>query len=609
MAKIPSEVIDEIRERSNIVDIVGQHVQLKKSGKNYLGLCPFHSEKTPSFSVAEDKQIFHCFGCGKGGNVFQFLQEMEHISFTEAVLKVAEMEQIPLPAEYTEFTASTADKLPSPLLHLYEKATEFYHHILVNTSVGQPALEYLYQRGMTDELIATFQLGFAPPQREFLERIFQNEQVPSSQYVDSGLFIERENGALLDRFYQRIMFPIRNVQGKTIAFSGRWFDEPTEEKSDQPKYVNSPETTLFNKREVLFNLDKAKAGIRKEATVYLFEGFMDVIAAWQAGVETGVASMGTSLTEQQIQQMERLATQLVFCYDGDQAGQTATYRGSQLLGNHSRLKLSIVALPEKLDPDEYIQKYGATAFVNLARHEQQTVFEFTMTYLAAQFHLENEKERVNYLELLLKELTKVTSLLEQDRYLTKIATQFDLQRETVEQQFRLFKQASTADAPVSKRAQIQQLANTTLPVSQRKTQVQKAQELLLYRMMNETLYRQQFKQLDAAFIEDYYQELYVLLDTYMMNQELFELARFLDFLQKDELKQLIIQISSLNVSEEGSEREFQDLLKQIHQAKLMQAIAEKQQQQQHALQTGDQTVQLELAMEIINLTKRLKQIN
>lgn len=609
MAKIPSEIIDEIRERSNIVDIVGQHVQLKKSGKNYLGLCPFHSEKTPSFSVAEDKQIFHCFGCGKGGNVFQFLQEIEQISFTEAVLKVAEMEQISLPEEYTDFTTGTADKLSSPFLHLYEKATEFYHHILVNTSVGQPALDYLYQRGMTDELIETFQLGFAPPQREFLERIFQNEQIPAKQYVDSGLFIERENGALLDRFYQRIMFPIRNVQGKTIAFSGRWFDEPSEEKSDQPKYVNSPETALFNKREVLFNLDKAKAGIRKEATVYLFEGFMDVIAAWQAGIETGVASMGTSLTEQQIQQMERLATQLVFCYDGDQAGQNATYRGSQLLGNHSRLKLSIVALPEKLDPDEYIQKYGATAFVNVARHEQQTVFEFTMTYLASQFHLENEKERVNYLELLLKELTKVTSLLEQDRYLTKIATQFDLQRETVEQQFRLFKQSSIVDAPVSKRTQIQQLTHATLPVSQRKTQVQKAQELLLYRMMNETLYRQQFKQLDAAFIEEYYQELYVLLDTYMMNQDHFELARFLDFLQKDELKQLIIQISSLNVSEEGSEREFQDLLKQIHQAKLIQAIAEKKQQQQHALQTGNQTVQLELAMEIINLTKRLKQIN
>lgn len=609
MAKIPSNVIDSIREQSNIVDVIGQYVQLKKSGKNYLGLCPFHNEKTPSFSVTEDKQIFHCFGCGKGGNVFRFIEEIEHIPFSEAVLKVADLEQIPIDNALRQINHETGESSSSPAIQLHEKAVQFYHHILVNTEVGQGALDYLHQRGVTEEIIEEFQIGFAPPQRTFLERIFRNESLPAESFLESGLFIEKDDHSLIDRFYQRIMFPIRNSQGKTIAFSGRWFEMDSEEQEDQPKYLNSPETNLFNKREILFNLDKAKSTIRKEGTIILFEGFMDVIAAWQVGVQNGVASMGTSLTEQQIQQIERLSQKLLFCYDGDNAGQNATFRGIELLREHSRLKLSATRLPEKLDPDEYIRKYGGDAFVQVLNHQQLTPFLFTMDYLATQFHLENEQEKLAYLEQILKELNYVDSVLEQDSYLTKIAMQFDVQREALVQQFQVFKREQRRKLVQAKNKNSPNGIVPLMPLKQKKTQLQKAEEILLYRMTTDTSYRVKFKQQEGVFPEEQYQELFVLLDTYLDVEGSFDYAKFLDFLQEEALKELMIAIGSANHSAEGSDQEFHDLMKQLKIYTYQQKIHQKQHELQQASQVGDGELQVTLAMEIVNLTRRLKNID
>lgn len=224
--RIPQEVIEEVRHRTNIVDIIGQYVQLKKSGKNYMGLCPFHEERSPSFSVAEDKQIFHCFGCGKGGTVFNFLQEIEGISFPESVKRVADLEHLSVDFDWSE-PREVADTPPEnqqrrSLLQLHSKAAELYHHILVNTKIGEPALNYLLERGLTQELIETFQIGFAPQKRDFLSQVFKNEQLDETLFEPSGLFVQRDNGTFLDRFYQRIMFPINDPpQGNVIAFSGR----------------------------------------------------------------------------------------------------------------------------------------------------------------------------------------------------------------------------------------------------------------------------------------------------------------------------------------------------------------------------------------------------
>ena len=619
--RIPQEVIEEVRHRTNIVDIIGQYVQLKKSGKNYMGLCPFHEERSPSFSVAEDKQIFHCFGCGKGGTVFNFLQEIEGISFPESVKRVADLEHLSVDFDWSEpreVADTPENQQRRSLLQLHSKAAELYNHILVNTKIGEPALNYLLERGLTQELIETFQIGFAPQKRDFLSQVFKNEQLDETLFEPSGLFVQRDNGTFLDRFYQRIMFPINDPQGNVIAFSGRLLKTADFPGDEMPKYLNSPETTLFNKRETLFNFDKARKEIRKENTVLLFEGFMDVIAAWQSGVKSGVASMGTSLTNEQIRRLERVAKEVVICYDGDNAGVQATNRAIQLLQENSHFDLSIVSIPEKLDPDEYVRKYGAEAFQNLANHGRETVFSFKMNYHRLTRNMNNEKEQLDYVNELLRELTNVQSPLERDRYLNQIAQEFQLSVHSLEEQFNQLKQEQRSvqrqerqqfyqdemmpppmEEPVFEENHVQ----NKLPL----TQVQKAERSLLFRLMNEQGVRQTVQQLpDFSFAHDEYQELYFLLESYATLHQSFDIADFINFLQDNQTKQLAIEIAYQNLSEESSEREVADLLHVIALSSIAEAIEQKKIQQQEAKRVGNQQLEAELTMEIIQLARQLK---
>ncbi|WP_195478818.1 DNA primase [Enterococcus faecalis] len=619
--RIPQEVIEEVRHRTNIVDIIGQYVQLKKSGKNYMGLCPFHEERSPSFSVAKDKQIFHCFGCGKGGTVFNFLQEIEGISFPESVKRVADLEHLSVDFDWSEpreVADTPENQQRRSLLQLHSKAAELYHHILVNTKIGEPALNYLLERGLTQELIETFQIGFAPQKRDFLSQVFKNEQLDETLFEPSGLFVQRDNGTFLDRFYQRIMFPINDPQGNVIAFSGRLLKTADFPGDEMPKYLNSPETTLFNKRETLFNFDKARKEIRKENTVLLFEGFMDVIAAWQSGVKSGVASMGTSLTNEQIRRLERVAKEVVICYDGDNAGVQATNRAIQLLQENSHFDLSIVSIPEKLDPDEYVRKYGAEAFQNLANHGRETVFSFKMNYHRLTRNMNNEKEQLDYVNELLRELTNVQSPLERDRYLNQIAQEFQLSVHSLEEQFNQLKQEQRSvqrqerqqfyqdemmpppmEEPVFEENHVQ----NKLPL----TQVQKAERSLLFRLMNEQGVRQTVQQLpDFSFAHDEYQELYFLLESYATLHQSFDIADFINFLQDNQTKQLAIEIAYQNLSEESSEREVADLLHVIALSSIAEAIEQKKIQQQEAKRVGNQQLEAELTMEIIQLARQLK---
>ncbi|MEE0125929.1 MAG: DNA primase, partial [Enterococcus faecalis] len=476
----------------------------------------------------------------------------------------------------------------------------------------------LLERGLTQELIETFQIGFAPQKRDFLSQVFKNEQLDETLFEPSGLFVQRDNGTFLDRFYQRIMFPINDPQGNIIAFSGRLLKTADFPGDEMPKYLNSPETTLFNKRETLFNFDKARKEIRKENTVLLFEGFMDVIAAWQSGVKSGVASMGTSLTNEQIRRLERVAKEVVICYDGDNAGVQATNRAIQLLQENSHFDLSIVSIPEKLDPDEYVRKYGAEAFQNLANHGRETVFSFKMNYHRLTRNMNNEKEQLDYVNELLRELTNVQSPLERDRYLNQIAQEFQLSVHSLEEQFNQLKQEQRSvqrqerqqfyqdemmpppmEEPVFEENHVQ----NKLPL----TQVQKAERSLLFRLMNEQGVRQNVQQLpDFSFAHDEYQELYFLLESYATLHQSFDIADFINFLQDNQTKQLAIEIAYQNLSEESSEREVADLLHVIALSSIAEAIEQKKIQQQEAKRVGNQQLEAELTMEIIQLARQLK---
>ena len=295
------ETISEIKNSVNIVDVIGETVALTKAGRNFLGLCPFHGEKTPSFNVVEDKQFYHCFGCGKSGDVFKFIEDYRGVSFMEAVQLVAERGGISLAVETAGKERPRQAHPHQALYDIHTEAAKFYHAVLMTTKMGEEARAYLYQRGLTDEVIKHFQIGLAPNEGNYLHKSMAGK-FDEHTIMNSGLFNLAENNLVYDAFQNRIMFPLTNDSDQIVAFSGRIWQE-TASDGHQAKYKNSRSTAIFNKSYELYYLDKAKPVIKKSHEVYLMEGFMDVIAAYRAGVENAVASMGTALTPEHVQHL------------------------------------------------------------------------------------------------------------------------------------------------------------------------------------------------------------------------------------------------------------------------------------------------------------------
>lgn len=433
---IPEATIDQVQNAVNIVDYVGQFVQLKKQGQNMFGLCPFHDENTPSFSVNEEKQIFHCFSCGRGGSVFKFVMDLDGVSFPEAVAKVAEFGHVDVQINTTvnqprESATATRQK------ELLAQVQKLFNHLLVNTAQGEPALDYLHGRQMTDETIEHFGIGFAPSDDQMLRKYLTKEGVSYEEQRASGLFVDRDGGELATRFTNRVMFPLRNERGQTIGFSGRVLGK----QDGVAKYLNSPETELFNKRDTLFNLDQAKAAINPDKRFYLFEGFMDVITAYEAGVQTGIASMGTSLTREQIGIIDRVANEVVISYDGDMPGQKAADRALGMLQNARDLRYSVCLLPDGMDPDEFIKNRGADAFKQQLQHVL-TPIAFRIMFLANGVDMTNDHDKIAYVDAALAEIARETEAVPRSLYLDQLAERSGVPRDALSQQL-----ASTQVAP------------------------------------------------------------------------------------------------------------------------------------------------------------------
>ncbi len=328
MVSLDTEVVNDLKSKVNIADLISQYVALSRTGKNYIGLCPFHGEKTPSFNVNAEKGFYHCFGCGKSGDVFKFLEEYRQISFQESVKVLADR----LGIAVTIDAPRQAQQQNSPnqaFYDLHEDALKFYHAVLMTTKIGEAARAYLYERGMTDDLLKTFQIGLAPDEPDYLYQSV-SKKYDEEVLTESGLFNLSESNRLFDTFKNRIMFPLKNEFGKTIGFSGRVWTKEDIEKG-QAKYKNTRATRIFNKSYELYHLDQAKPVIQKTHEVYLMEGFMDVIAAYRAGHVNAVASMGTALTPEHVNRLRKLTKKIVLTYDGDKAGQNAIAKSLELL--------------------------------------------------------------------------------------------------------------------------------------------------------------------------------------------------------------------------------------------------------------------------------------
>ncbi len=353
--------VDQVRAAADIVKIVGDYVKLRKAGANYVGLCPFHQEKTPSFAVHPVKQIFHCFGCGKGGDVFKFVMEMDNLPFPEALRRVAEKVGVRIEERASGETYDASTKLRVSLLKLHEIAAQFFASQLGASAEGRLALAYLADRGLTDQMVGGFRFGYAPGDGQSLLRHLDGGDFDKETREKSGLLIfDAERQHTYDRFRRRIIFPITNDAGKVVAFAGRALGE------DQPKYLNSPETAIYTKSRVLYHLDRAAQAIRKLDYAILVEGYMDCIAVATHGIENVVASCGTSLTEGQIRLLGRYTRRVVVNYDPDSAGQAATERSLGLL-LEAGFEAKVLALPGGLDPDSFIRKKGAAAYGELLK--------------------------------------------------------------------------------------------------------------------------------------------------------------------------------------------------------------------------------------------------
>lgn len=623
MARIPEATVDDIRQNADIVDITSQYLQLRKSGQNHFAHCPFHEDNTPSFSVNESKQIFYCFSCGRGGNVFNFLREIEGLTYPEAIVKTAELINYPLDQSMVSQVMKQQnheDSTTGKLYSINEMAKGFYHHILMNTELGKPALDYLLERGLTKETLEEFELGFSPPQRNALYLYLNSQdknEFETEHYQESGLFSKNDNPEtqeFLDRFSNRIMFPIHNERGNSIGFSGRIFEE-REDSYPTAKYLNTPETPLFKKSNIIYNFNKAKSAIRRENEAMLFEGYMDVISAWQAGIKNSIASMGTSLTEEQIKRLDRFTDQVVLAFDGDDAGSEAIQRSANYLTDKTHFNVEVVSFPSGLDPDDYIQKHGSQEFKEFLTHGRDTYMSFLMQYHRRDRNLANESEQIDYIDNILEELTKVDSLVEREIYLSQLSEEFSLGMDTLKAQFETV-MSETQARQLDELEQEQRSRRNEVPTPQASyenktkfTLVEQAERMLLNRLFyyEEAWLLLNKSEPDFEFVSEDYQLIYILFESYREKDfEMTDTEGFLDYLQEDYLKKKVAEIFLIDLGDliESEIKDYIHVIKNVSPVKA--SIFKKTEELKEAQRVGNTSKQQALVIEIINLNKKLK---
>ena len=413
---VDKQLISEIKNSVNIVDVIGEVVQLTKAGRNFLGLCPFHGEKTPSFNVVEDKQFYHCFGCGKSGDVFKFIEDYRGVSFMEAVQIVGDQVGIQVQALAPSQSRGQQTDGKQPFYEIHQEAAKFYHAILMTTKMGEDARQYLYDRGLDDEVLRHFQIGLAPAEGNYL---YQSVSGKFSENImaESGLFHISDMGTMYDAFQDRIMFPLSDDTGRVIAFSGRLWREQAEGTKPQGKYKNSRGTLLFNKSYELYHLDKAKQVAKKNHELYLMEGFMDVIAAYRAGIENAVASMGTALTQEHVAHLSKFTKKVILAYDGDKAGRLATAKALEVL---EKQEVEVVQIPDQMDPDEYLNKNSPQALADLLEKTRLSRVEFLMDYWKPD-NIENLQAQIEFVEKMAPLIAQTPSVTAQNTYIYKLA--------------------------------------------------------------------------------------------------------------------------------------------------------------------------------------------
>ena len=418
MARYSEEIIEQVRQNNDVVDVISQYVHLTRKGRNYFGLCPFHNEKSPSFSVSPDRQIFHCFGCGVGGNVYSFLMKIEGIGFKEAVEQLAEKANIQLPTiENAEDTAR--EELKAKIYKINQFTAEYYHQNLYKPT-AKMAQEYVKKRKLTQSTLETYKIGFSGRFDELYKQL-KAQGFNEKEMLESGLVIRNDRGQYIDMYRNRLMIPICDIRGKVIAFGGRVLDD------SKPKYINSPENIVYSKGRHLFGLNVAKKDSGKK--ILIVEGYMDVISLHQRGITNVVGALGTALTEQQGWLLRKTTEQVILGFDADGAGQTAVARSMEILQKMG-CDMRVLQIEGAKDPDEFIVKFGEGRF-KLAVENAISLVEFKVKNLKKELNIENTGDKIKFLNEIAKILSKVENTMEREIYIEKIAKGYNISKEAI----------------------------------------------------------------------------------------------------------------------------------------------------------------------------------
>ena len=424
MARLSQEKIDEIRQSVDIVDVMGQYLELHKKGKNYMAICPFHDDNHPSLSISQSRQIYKCFVCGNGGNVFTFIQEYLKVPFVESVMKVAEFGHVDMSGYSLEKRVVKVDEALAPLYDMHAFALKLYMYYLYTQS-GKQALDYLRHRGFDDDLIKMFGIGYAP-EKSILHERFQKEGYTEVAQVKSGLVLENERH--YDRFHDRVMFPLYDEFGKVVGFSGRVYK--VQDKNS--KYMNSPESDIFIKGKTLYNYHRAKEAVRQAGFVYINEGFMDVIAMHRAHHDNCIALMGTALTKDHLRMLKRMTRTIHLCLDGDMAGQAAAMKSSDLLTSQG-FEVKIVLLPDGRDPDEILSTEGIEG-LDAVLKDTLSPIDFMMAFECSRLDLRNYEDRKTLLVKACEKIAKIEDRIDRGHYIAKLSSLTDFPKEIIEEQ-------------------------------------------------------------------------------------------------------------------------------------------------------------------------------
>ncbi|MGM0365036.1 MAG: DNA primase [Actinomycetota bacterium] len=424
--------VEELKTRSDIADVIGGYVSLKKRGKNFVGLCPFHQEKTPSFTVDSIKQLYHCFGCGEGGDVISFLMKIENMEFLEAVEFLANKTGYKL--TYSTRESSTSRKFKEKLLDLNELAKKYYHYVLFNSKAGGAALEYLENRGFNKKTIERFQVGYSLNSWEQFCSFARKRNYSPTELIEAGMAIKSKKGRqeIYDRFRGRIMFPIEDVVGKTIGFGARILNPGADRQS--AKYINTPETKLYSKSKNIYNIYRAKNAIVEQNRALIVEGYTDVMALFQNGIQNVVASLGTALTSEQIKLLGRFTQNIVLVFDSDQAGMSASLKGMDRLKeynhrldlfNENNMSIEVAILEKGYDPADYTFKRGSSAFLDQVR-QAENIIDFTLDTIMKKHDISNINGKLRASNELLKFILTLSSKIIQEECIKKVSRKLDL---------------------------------------------------------------------------------------------------------------------------------------------------------------------------------------